>query len=82
MTIDTLVGYPEIYGNTIICLEGSNTDGYNYIEIWDIIDNKIKLNSKFSLNECDIFPEFVFLSDINEIMIIDSKNNFWKIKLD
>ena len=50
--IDTLVGYPLIFHNLLLCVEGSYTDGTGYIELWKIKRNKAKLIKKFSLRYC------------------------------
>lgn len=80
-SIDTLVGYPSIYGNKILCLEGSYTDGFNYIEVWEIKGNKLIRRLKLSLSRaCGIYPSQVALSDKMEIMIKDNNDKYWKSK--
>lgn len=79
--IDTLVGQPFIYGNKIICLEGSYTDSPRYIEVWDIKKDKLVRIANFSLSrECAIYPTRITLSDKMEIMFVDIDNRYWKTK--
>lgn len=32
--VDTLIGYPYLYGDKLICIEGSHTDMPAYVEVW------------------------------------------------
>ena len=50
--VDTLVGYPFIFNNLLLCVESSYTDGTEFVELWKIKRNKAKLIKKFSLRYC------------------------------
>ena len=53
-SIDTLVGYPQIYGEQWLCMQSPFTDYPAYIEIWQIEGENAQLTDKFSLESCDI----------------------------
>ena len=53
--LDTLVGKPKIYGDKILCIEGSHTDWDGGLEIWEI-DRKFTLClCKLRLKEYGVF---------------------------
>ncbi|MBP1672767.1 MAG: hypothetical protein H6Q25_582 [Bacteroidetes bacterium] len=52
--IDTLVGYPKIFGDRYLCEEGAYTDGTAFIEIWNIKNDIPYLVEKFSFIPCYI----------------------------
>jgi hypothetical protein len=55
-TIDTLIGYPKFYTNTILSIEEPYTDFQEHIEIWEIDTNEnLILKNSFSLNKCYSF---------------------------
>jgi hypothetical protein len=60
--IDTLVGFPQIYENKLLCLEGDQTDGTKYIEVWEVNNNVAILISKVDLKKYELFG-------INEIYL-------------
>ncbi|MBC7426518.1 MAG: hypothetical protein H7321_08275 [Bacteroidia bacterium] len=72
--IDSLVGYPLIFGDKIICKEEEYTDCPNYIEIWNINKNSITLNKKFpmSTNLRSINITDLYLKD--SLIFIRNKN--------
>lgn len=53
--IDTLVGYPKIFGDRYLCEESAYTDGTAYIEIWNMKNEMPYLIEKFSLIPCNIY---------------------------
>ena len=46
-TIDTLVGYPYIYGNRWLCHQSPFTDYPAYIEVWKIDGEDAQMTQKF-----------------------------------
>lgn len=84
-SIDTLVDYPFIYGNMMICLEGDFTDSRRRIEIREIQGDKLVLRKSFTLRDCNLFGVgYITLSDSHEIMFkpgwIEDKV-YYKLKL-
>jgi len=52
---DTLIGYPLIFHNILLCIEGDYADSTKFIELWKIEDDKVQLIRKFSLRYCNIY---------------------------
>lgn len=82
---DTLVGYPLIFKNKILAIEGAYTDGSALIEIWNIKDHKVQKEKIFSLKDCMIYTvQKAYLRDkylyINNFLSTD-KNNYYKIHI-
>ena len=78
--IDTLVGNPMIFGNKLICQEGSYTDGTDFIELWDSTNGKLKLIKKFSLRSYGIFADEIYLKG-NTIFVRFKTNKYLKLKI-
>ncbi len=68
--VDTLIGYPKIFGDKYLCEEGSYTDGSAFIEIWDDKNKELQLLDRFSFIPCDIY-------DINESYL---KNDYLYVR--
>ena len=68
--IDTLVGYPIIYGNKWLCQESSYCDSPMYIEVWEVEHNKAKMRQKLSFVPCDIFA-------IEELYLFNNQIYAW-----
>ena len=49
--LDTLVGKPKIYGDIILCVEGSRTDWDGKLEIWEIDRKSASCQYKLKLKE-------------------------------
>jgi hypothetical protein len=79
--IDTLLGYPQVIGNKIICLQSRYQDGGNLIEVWDVIGEVLVLRTKFSLNRCQLDAYRIALSDANELLIEAQDNKYFKVEL-
>jgi hypothetical protein len=78
--IDTLVGNPMIFGNKLLCQEGSYTDGTDFIELWDSTNGKLKLIKKFSLRSYGIFADEIYLKG-NTIFVRFKTNKYLKLKI-
>jgi len=79
--IDTLIGFPVIFNNKIVCVEGVYTDWSEYIEIWNIKNNDIKLYKKFSLKRMfDIYLNEIYLKK-NVLYVKDIKSKYYKINI-
>lgn len=78
--IDTLVGNPMIFGDKLLCQEGSYTDGTDFIELWDTTDGKLKLTKKFSLRTFGIFADEIYLKG-NMIFVRFKTNKYLKLKI-
>lgn len=78
--IDTLVGEPKIFGNEIVCIEGSYTDSPRFLEVYSISNNTIKIKFKMSLTHCKdlVTAEEPFLYD-SKIYLTNLKNKAWTI---
>lgn len=76
--IDTLVGNPMIFGNKLLCQEGSYTDGTGFIEIWNSKNGKLELEKKFSLKSYNIFANEIYLKD-NTVFVKYESNKYLKI---
>ncbi|GGC95262.1 hypothetical protein GCM10011508_23100 [Flavobacterium lutivivi] len=83
--IDTLVGPPRVFENTILSIEEAHTDFQEKIEIWNIQESgKIILNKNFSLKKCYdfrimesyLFEKYLYLKTGVE----NRKSQFYKIK--
>ena len=73
--VDTLIGYPKIYENKMVCLEGSHTDSKNRIDVWTL--SNVQNEKIFSMNLIDIDVFYVddfYLSD-NCLYIFFNKND-------
>jgi hypothetical protein len=79
--IDTLVGYPRIFGDIYLCEEGSYTDGTAFIEIWSIRYNKFQLLEKFSLKPCDIYDNDESYLKNDYLYIRYENKKYLKVKL-
>lgn len=79
--IDTLVGYPRIFGDIYMCEEDSYTDGTAFIEIWSIRYNKFQLLEKFSLKPCEIYDNEESYLKNDYLYIKYEKNKYLKVKL-
>lgn len=55
-SIDTLIGYPQVYRDKILCVEGSKADGGNTIEVWKISPKKSTLLLNTRLIEQKVLP--------------------------
>ena len=78
--VDTLIGYPKIYGNKMVCLEGSHTDSKNRIDVWTL--SNVQNEKIFSMNLIDIDVFYVddfYLSD--DYLYIYYKKNDEKLFL-
>ncbi len=53
--IDTVVGFPKIYNNRLLSIEGDCTDGTKFIEVWRFKGSVLKLLLKFDTKKCNIF---------------------------
>lgn len=53
--IDSLVGRPVFYGDFILCLEGSYTDGGEKIELWKVSGKDIVKVKTFNPHKCEIY---------------------------
>jgi hypothetical protein len=81
LKVDTLIGNPFWVGGKLVCLEGSYTDGSDFIEIWTVSKNEFVLTTKISFKRCGISPYKITLSKVNELLIKDIKGKYWKYKL-
>lgn len=77
--IYTLVGFPQIYKNYLLCIEGDHTDGTKYIEIWKMRQNKIKQVIKFNLKQYDIILGDIYM--YGNYIYIASDKIFLKIAI-
>ncbi len=79
--IDKLVGEPHIFGDRIVCEEGSYTDCPHFMEIWKIEGTNVKMETKFRLNDCDLFTiEEFYLND--DFLYLNQGNKFYKLKVE
>lgn len=77
--IDTLIGYPEIYGDKILCVEGGKTDSKGMIEIWETGGRRL---FKISLADYGLYNvEDAFLLNDN-IYLKSEPKGFIRIKCD
>ena len=83
--IDTLVGPPRVFENTILSIEEEHTDFQEKIEIWNIHENgKIILSKNFSLKKCYdfrimesyLFEKYLYV----KTGIENRKSQYFKIK--
>ena len=83
--IDTLVGPPRVFENTILSIEEEHTDFQEKIEIWNIQENgKIILSKNFSLKKCYefrimesyLFEKYLYV----KTGIENRKSQYFKIK--
>jgi hypothetical protein len=77
----TFIGFPHVLGDNIICLQGVETDIVQEIEFWKIKDNKLTRIKTFNLPD-KIYPTDIVWSNVNEVIIKDSKDNFWRTRVD
>jgi hypothetical protein len=77
----TLIGFPRVYGDKIICLQGAETDVVQEIELWKIKDNKLTQNRTFNFGD-KIYPADIVWTNESEIIIKDSRGKFWKTRVD
>lgn len=78
--VDTLVGNPMIFGDKLLCLEGSYTDGTDFIEVWNSKNGKLELTKKFSLRSFGIFADEIYLRD-NTVYVRYKSNKYLKMKI-
>ncbi|WP_243349519.1 hypothetical protein [Parabacteroides sp. FAFU027] len=78
--IDTLVGNPMIFGDKLLCQEGSYTDGTDFIELWDTTDGKLKRIKKFSLRTFGIYVDEIYLKG-DMIFVRFKTNKYLKLKI-
>ena len=78
--IDTLIGAPMIFGNRIICQEGSDTDGKEFLEVWNLQNRDLQRVKKFSLIPCGIFVDDLYLKD-NTLFLKCNLNKYLKMKI-
>lgn len=78
--IDTLVGNPMIFGDKILCQEGSYTDGTDFIEVWNSKNKKLELTKKFSFRSCGIFADEIYLRE-NTLYARYNSNKYLKMKI-
>ena len=81
LAIDTLVGYPKIVGNKMLCLESKFINGENRIEVWAIVGENLEPKTLFSLSRCQLDPKRIALSADNELMIEVQQNSYFKVDL-
>ncbi len=79
--IEKLVGYPMVYGNKILCQEGSYTDSTGFIEIWNSDKGNLSLVNKFSFNACKIFNISDLYLKKNILYVRYNSNKYLKLKL-
>jgi hypothetical protein len=77
----TFIGFPHIYRDNIICLQGVETDKVQEIEFWKIRNDKLVNVKAFNLSD-KIYPSDIVWKNENEIIIRDSKDKFWKMRVD
>lgn len=78
--LDTLVGNPMIFGDKLLCQEGSYTDGKEFIEVWNFKNGKLELIKKFSLRSYGIFTDEIYFRE-NTIFVIYNSNKYLKLKI-
>lgn len=78
--IDTLIGYPYLYRDKMLCVEGVHTDMPGYVELWQINKGKTKLIFKDYFSRCDKgLPQSFALSFKNEFMFY-GWGKYWLVK--
>lgn len=77
----TLIGFPHVYGDNVICLQGAETDVTPQIELWKIREGKLTSIKTFTLGE-GIYPSDIAWINENEVVIIDSTAEYWKMRVD
>ena len=76
-----LIGFPHVYVDKIVCLQGAETDSYSQIELWTFNDGKLIKSKSFGLGR-NIYPADIVWRNENEILIEDSTGKFWKTKME
>lgn len=76
----TMIGYPHVLEDNIICLQGAETDVTQLVEHWTITDMKLNKVETFDFGK-QINPIDIVLTDSKEIIVKDSKGKFWKTNL-
>lgn len=83
--IDSLVGFPQIFKNEILAVEGLYTDGSALIEIWEIEKNQIIKTKSFSVKKCMVYgiqeaylnEEYLYIRNSYSSI----KDDFYKLKI-
>lgn len=84
-SIDTLIGYPQVYRDKILCVEGSKADGGNTIEVWKISPKKSTLLLKARLIEQKVYhidQIYLFNNDIyirSDDVGSDTRNKYFRL---
>ena len=84
-SIDTLIGYPQVYRDKILCVEGSKADGGNTIEVWKISPKKSTLLLKTRLIEQKVYhidQIYLFNNDIyirSDDVGSDTRNKYFRL---
>ena len=81
LAIDTLVGYPQIVGNKMLCLESKYVNSENRIEVWAIVGENLEPKTLYSLSRCQLDAKHIALSADNELMIEVQQNSYFKVDL-
>ncbi|GEM_PF-2147464 len=77
--LDTLVGKPKIYGDKILCVEGSHTDWEGKLEIWEIDRKSTSCLCELKLKEYGVFcVDDIYLA--NETLYV-KYNSFKYLKI-
>jgi hypothetical protein len=79
--IDTLIGYPKIFGDRYLCEEDAYTDGTAFIEIWNIKNDIPFLFEKFSFIPCDIYSIDESYLTNNYLFVKYNSKKYIKVKL-
>jgi hypothetical protein len=76
-----MVGFPHVYQDNVICLQGAETDTVQEIEFWRFKEGKLTKIKAFNLED-KIYPADIVWTNEGEIIIKDSSGNFWKTRVD
>ncbi len=77
----TMVGFPHVYRDNIVCLQGAETDTVQEIELWKFKDAKLIKVKAFNLG-AKIYPADIVWKNETEIIVKDSSGKFWKTRVD
>ncbi|MBS1524463.1 MAG: hypothetical protein JST19_02375 [Bacteroidetes bacterium] len=79
-TVDTLVGPPVFYPNTmnIVCLEGMNTDVKQRIQVGKIVDGRFRMRFYLRIKG-EINPGYVYWADVHTLFLNDNNEKFYKL---
>ena len=80
LRVDTLVNYPYIVDDKLICMEAIHTDGSHRLEVRQIKKDTTSLIFQDFFGKCEYRPDNFSISKQNELMYKTFDGKYWIVR--